>query len=99
MYENDNVVLNFSYTLYNSETGEDETREITKRYNVLNAPNLEEMEQLMGDFIRLIGFTYVDRMEAVSSDEDDEFNIDLGDMSDTITLSDSDTITFNINEG
>jgi hypothetical protein len=69
MYENENCVLNLSYTLYNSETGEEETREITKRYNVLNSPNLEEMEELMADFMRVIGFSYVSRIEAVSNDE------------------------------
>jgi hypothetical protein len=98
-YDNENVVFNFSYTLYNSETGEEETREITKRCSVLNLPNLEEMEELMADFIRLTGFSYVSRVEAVTFDEDDTNKIDLGDMSQTITLSDSDTVTFNINEG
>jgi hypothetical protein len=70
-YKDEHSVINFSHTIYNSVTGEEEVREFTKRCNILNAPNLEELESILTDFTHMLGFNYVLRVEAITNDCED----------------------------
>ena len=70
-YKDEHSIINFSHTTYNSVTGEEEVREFTKRCNILNNPNLEELESILTDFTHMLGFNYVLRVEAITNDYED----------------------------